>query len=78
MAETFTVLFTVDSDYTSELEDIEYKVQSSSEDPDAIVVIVPEVDEVLLVSLRDDELAEFFGIPSEGLIYTDRNAYVNS
>ena len=59
MAETFTVLFTVDSDYTSELEDIEYKVQSSSEDPDAIVVIVPEVDEVLLESLRDDELAEF-------------------
>ena len=78
MAETFTVLFTVDSDYTSELEDIEYKVQSSSEDPYAIVVIVPEVDEVLLESLRDDELAEFFGIPSEGLIYTDRNAYVNS
>ena len=78
MIETFTILFTVDSDYAEELEDLDYKVEPSTEDPGAIVVIVPDADEVLLESLRDDELAEFFGIPSEGLIYTDRNAYTNS
>jgi hypothetical protein len=35
-------------------------------------ITVPDVDSVLIDSLNDDELAEFFGIDSEGLIYTNR------
>lgn len=78
MTETFTVVFHVDSEYVGEMEDLDYKVTASQDDPNAVAVIVPEVDETLIESLQDDELAEFFGIPSEGLIYTDRNVYVNS
>lgn len=73
---TYTVIFHVDSEYVGEMEDLEFKINSSQEDPGAVAVIVPEVDEVLIESLQDDELAEFFGIPSEGLIYTDRNVHV--
>lgn len=78
MTETFTVVFHVDSEYVGEMEDLEYKVTASQDDPNAVAVIVPEVDETLIESLQDDELAEFFGIPSEGLIYTDRNVLVRS
>jgi predicted ATP-grasp superfamily ATP-dependent carboligase len=73
MTETLTVIFHVDSAYVEDLEDLDFKVTASQEDPGAVAVIVAGVDEVLIESLQDDELAEFFGIPSEGLIYTDRN-----
>jgi hypothetical protein len=75
MTETFTVVFHVDSAYVLDMEDLDYKMHSSAEDPGAVAVIVPEVDEALIESLQDDELAEFFGIPSEGLVYTDRNVH---
>ena len=39
---------------------------------DETIITVPDVSEVLIDGLRDDELAEFFGIESEGLIYTNR------
>lgn len=78
MTETFTVVFHVDSEYVLDMEDLDYKITSSQEDPGAVAVVVPEVDETLIESLQDDELAEFFGIPSEGLIYTDRNVLVHS
>lgn len=73
MAETFSVLFHIDS----ECVDVEnlpdsYKVNASPEDPGAVCITVPDVDSKLIDSLRDDELAEFLGIESEGLIYTDR------
>ncbi len=70
--ETFTVQFHIDSG-SSCLENLDYKVTASREDPGAVVVIVPDVDSSLIDSLRDDELAEFFGIDSEGLIYTNRS-----
>jgi hypothetical protein len=69
--ETFTVEFHVDSGSPC-LENLDYKITASREDSGAVVVIVPEVDSTLIVSLNDDELAEFFGIDSENLIYTDR------
>lgn len=69
--ETFTVEFHVDSK-SSTFEDLDYKITASWHDPGAICIIVPDVDSVLIDSLRDDELAEFFGIESEDLIYTDR------
>lgn len=70
--ETFTVEFHVESGSPG-LEDLDYKVTASREDPGAVVVIVPKVDSTLIDSLRDDELAEFFGIDSEDLIYTNRS-----
>jgi len=69
--ETFTVEFHVDSGSPC-LENLDYKITASREDSGAVVVIVPEVDSALIDSLHDDELAEFFGIDSEGLIYTNR------
>lgn len=69
--ETFTVEFHVDSS-SSCLENLDYKISASRHDPGAVCIIVPDVNSVLIDSLRDDELAEFFGIDSEGLIYTDR------
>jgi hypothetical protein len=75
---TYTVVFHVDSEYFSEVEDLDFKITSSQEDPGAVAIIVPDVDEMLIESMQDDELAEFLGIPSEGLIYTDRNSYAYS
>ena len=72
MNETFTVRFHVDSQYSSFIEDCEYKIHASRHDPGAVEVIVPDVDEVLIESMSDDDLAEFFGLPSEGLVYTER------
>ena len=68
---TFTVEFHVNSSSPC-LENLDYKITASRHDPNAICVIVPDVDSVLIDSLRDDELAESFGIKSEGLIYTNR------
>jgi hypothetical protein len=70
-SETFTVEFHVDS-RSSCLENLDYKITASQHDPNAVCIIVEEVDEVLLCGLRDDDLAEFFGIESEDLIYTNR------
>lgn len=67
---TFTVYFHVDS--AARLHDTEHKVMPSLADPNAVCVIVKGVDSTLIDSLRDEELAEFFGIDSEGLIYTNR------
>lgn len=69
--ETFTVEFHVDSGSAC-LEDLNYEITASWQNPGAICIIVPDVDSVLIDSLRDDELAGFFGIDSEDLIYTDR------
>lgn len=69
--ETFTVEFHVDSK-SSCLEHLDYKISASRHDPGAVCIIVEEVDSVLIDSMQDDELAEFFGIESEGLIYTNR------
>lgn len=69
--ETFTVEFHVDSS-SSCLENLDYKITSSQHDPNAVCIIVEDVGEVLLCGLRDDDLAEFFGIESEDLIYTNR------
>jgi hypothetical protein len=69
--ETFNVEFHVDS-RSSCLENLDYKISASQHDPGAVCIIVEEVSEALIDSLRDDELAEFFGIDSEGLIYTNR------
>lgn len=69
--ETFTVQFHVDSGSPC-LENLDYKITASREDSGAVVVIVPKVDSALIDSLHDDELAEFFGIDSETLIYTNR------
>ena len=69
--ETFTVEFHVDS--ATCLHDTEHKVTASQHDPNAICVIVKGVDSLLIDSLRDEELAEFYGIDSEGLIYTNRS-----
>lgn len=77
--ETFTVEFHVDSGSNLNdgcldifYHDTEHKVTASQHDPNAICVIVKGVDSTLIDSLQDDELAEFFGIDSEGLIYTNR------
>ena len=68
--ETFTVEFHVDS--STRLHDTEHKVTASQHDPGAICIIVKDVDSTLIDTLRDEELAEFYGIDSEGLIYTNR------
>lgn len=69
--ETFMVEFHVDSS-SSCLEHLNYKISASQHDPGAVCIIVPNVDSTLIDRLRDDELAEFYGIDSEGLIYTNR------
>ena len=69
--ETFIVKFHVNSSSPC-LKNLDYKITASQHDPGAVCIIVPDVDSALIDSLRDDELAEFFGIESEGLIYTNR------
>ena len=66
--ETFTVKFYIDSE-CFDPEDATYPHKIAG---DEVIVTVPNVDETLIESLQDDELAEFFGIESEGLIYTNR------
>ena len=66
--ETFTVKFHIDTEcFDPENMPYGFKVLG-----DETIITVPNVDETLIESLRDDELAEFFGIESEGLIYTNR------
>ena len=71
-SETFSVEFHVDSSSPC-LKNLDYKITASQHDPGAVCIIVPDVDSALVDSLRDDELAESFGIESEGLIYTNRS-----
>jgi hypothetical protein len=73
MSETFSVQFHVDTECV-DVDDLpeNFRVNASREDPGAICITVPNVDATLIDSLGDDELAELFGIESEGLIYTDR------
>ena len=66
--ETFTVKFYIDSE-CFDPEDTTYSHEIVG---DEVIVTVPNVDETLIESLQDDELAEFFGLESEGLIYTNR------
>ena len=66
--ETFTVKFYIDSEcFNPEHTTYPHKITG-----DQVIVTVPNVDETLIESLQDDELAEFFGLESEGLIYTNR------
>ena len=66
--ETFPVIFYIDSEcFDPEDTTYSYRIEG-----DKVIVTVPNVDETLIESLQDDELAEFFGLESEGLIYTDR------
>ena len=69
--ETFTVEFHVDWECPA-LEDLNHKIKSSTRKSDAVCIIVEDVDSALIDSLQDDELAEFFGIDREHLIYTNR------
>ena len=66
--ETFTVKFHIDT----ECFDPENMLYGFKILGDQTIITVPNVDETLIESLQDDELAEFFGIESEGLIYTNR------
>ena len=66
--ETFTVKFHIDTECFNP-EDMPYGFKVLG---DETIITVPDVSEVLIDGLRDDELAEFFGIESEGLIYTNR------
>jgi len=68
--ETFTVEFHVDASTRFEVPGA--KVTASRHYPDAVCIIVPDLSSLLIDGLRDDELAEFCGIDSEGLIYTNR------
>ena len=71
-SETFSVEFHVNSSSPC-LKNLDYKITSSPHDPGAVCIIVPDVGSALVDNLQDDELAEFFGIESEGLIYTNRS-----
>lgn len=70
-SETFTVEFHVDSS-SSCLKHLDYKISASRRDPNAVCIIVPDISSLLIDGLRDDDLAEFCGIDSEDLIYTNR------
>ena len=71
---TFVVEFTIDADCWSD--DLAcYKVEKSPHDPDALVVIVPDVSEWLVDTLSDEQLAHHCGISIEGLIYTNRQLF---
>ena len=70
-SETFSVEFHVNSSSPC-LKNLDYKITASQHDPGAVCIIVPDVGSALVDNLQDDELAEFFGIESEGLIYTNR------
>ena len=66
--ETFTVKFHIDTEcFDPENMPYGFKVLG-----DETIITVPNVSEVLIDWLRDDELAEHFGIESEGLIYINR------
>lgn len=62
-----TVIFhlNVETDLEEFLEEYPQQVR---QDDDCLIVSVP-CDEVLLESLAPDELAEFYGLDSEGLVY---------
>lgn len=68
--EVFEVEFHVDASTRFEVPDA--KVTASQHDPKAVCIIVPGISSLLIDSLSDDDLAEFCGIDSEGLIYTNR------
>ena len=68
---TFVVEFTIDAECM--YDDLScYKVEKSPHDPDALIVIVPDVSEWLIDNLSDEQLAHHCGISIEGLIYTNR------
>jgi len=69
--ETINLRFTIDR--CADIEDLLdsddiFQVMSQ---PNCFQVIVEDVDEALIESLNDTELAEFFGIESEFLIATE-------
>jgi len=69
--EIFEVEFHVDWKCPA-LEDLNYKIKSSTRQSDAVCIIVPDISSLLIDSLSDNDLAEFCGIDSEHLIYTNR------
>ena len=70
------VTFHVDTEYAEDLDELDFgkgaSIRPDNYDPDVVLVTIEDVDDVLVEGLNDGELAEFFGISEEGLIYTDR------
>jgi hypothetical protein len=67
----------VDKEYEENLLDADLAYTQSELDPNAFVVSIPleADDDVLIESLQCDELVEFFGISSEGVVYTEVEGY---
>ena len=67
----------VDKEYEEDLIDADLAYSQSDYDSNAFVVRIPleEDDDVLVESLHQDELVEFFGISSEGVVYTEVEGY---
>lgn len=63
----------VDKEYEDELLDLGLPYSQSSFDCNAFTVTIPleSDDETLIESLHQDELVEFFGLSSEGVVYTE-------
>jgi len=63
----------VDKEYEDELLDLGLPYSKSSFDCNAFTVNIPleSDDETLIDSLHHDELVEFFGLSSEGVVYTE-------
>lgn len=68
----------VDKEYEEDLLDADLAYSQSEYDANAFVVRIPledDDDDVLVESLQQDELVEFFGISSEGVVYTEVEGY---
>jgi hypothetical protein len=67
----------VDKEYEEDLLDADLAYTQSELDPNAFVVSIPleADDDVLIESFQCDELVEFFGISSEGVVYTEVEGY---
>ncbi len=67
----------VDKEYEEDLLYADLAYSQSEFDPNAFVVSIPleSDDDVLIESLQCDELVEFFGISSEGVVYTEVEGY---
>lgn len=67
----------VDKEYEEDLLDADLAYTQSELDPSAFVVSIrlEAHDDVLIESLQCDELVEFFGISSEGVVYTEVEGY---
>jgi len=63
----------VDKEYEDELLDLGLPYSQSTFDCNAFIVTIPleSDDETLVESLHQDELVEFFGLSSEGVVYTE-------